>query len=512
LFKNIGSNWILNGLQILVLMYLTPYVVGTLGRDVNGVWVLIVSLTGFLSLLILGVPMASVRYVAEQVAREDEAGVNRALSTCLGICIALGAGALVVGLGLYGFFEVVYLRGELAALPAATLSDARIAFLVVVLQVAFGFALRLPYGIFDAHHDFVVRNAIMAGELVLRLTLTVGLLAWSASLWVLAAVQVACMVFEFALCRAVIARRYPRLSFSLSSFDRGLVRSVLSFSVFALLLNVGSMLAFRTDAMVIGANLDAGQVTSYDIGNKFFEPMTTLVLGIAMVVMPTATKLGATGRTGELADVLLKWSKVCFSIVLGIGLYLLILGPEFLGWWVGPEYAGPSGRVLRILMVSFLAFLPVRGVALPILLGLGKPGRPALALLAMGVLNVAISVALVGGLGIRGVALGTAIPNVLFAAALLWLACRELSVRVWTYVVYVGGRALLGALPVAALGLWLKNGFGVPGFTHLFVSGIAMVALFAVTSVVFVYRNDRLLDLRAEIARRLPGAAREGQP
>ena len=38
----------------------------------------------------------------------------------------------------------------------------------------------------------------------------------------------------------------------------------------------------------------------------------------------------------------------------------------------------------------------MRGVALPILMGLGKPRRPAFALAAMGVINVVISVALIG--------------------------------------------------------------------------------------------------------------------
>jgi O-antigen/teichoic acid export membrane protein len=302
----------------------------------------------------------------------------------------------------------------------------------------------------------------------------------------------------------VIARRYPELRFSLGGFERGTVRSVLSFSVFALLLNVGSMLAFRTDAMVIGANLDAAQVTFFDMGNKFFEPLTTLVLGVAVVVMPMATKLQATGATDELKTLLLKWSKVTFSVVLLVGLYLLILGPEFLGWWIGPEYVRPSGRVLQILMLSFLVFLPVRGVALPILLGLGKPGRPALALLAMGVLNVAISLLLVRRLGIAGAALGTAIPNVLFAAALLVLACREVSVRVAQYLAYVGGRALLGALPVAALGLWLKLAVGVAGLGQLVLAGLGMVLVFALAWIGFVYRGDPFIDVGAELARRLP--------
>jgi O-antigen/teichoic acid export membrane protein len=157
--------------------------------------------------------------------------------------------------------------------------------------------------------------------------------------------------------------------------------------------------------------------------------------------------------------------------------------------------------VLQVLMLSFLVFLPVRGVALPILLGIGKPARPALAMVAMGALNVALSIALVRSMGILGVALGTAIPNVLFAVGLLVLVCRDLGVRLTRYLAYVGGRALVGAVPVAGLGLWLKLGLEVHGPLPLVLSGAAMVALFALVWAGFVYRGDPYLDLGPVLAR-----------
>jgi len=501
LFKNVGANWALNALQILVLLKLAPFVVETLGRDSNGVWVTIVSMTGVLGLLILGVPLASVRFVAGHVARQDLPRANAAISTCLGICLGLALAALIVGAVLYVFFETTYLAGpQGAALGPEGVREARIAFAIVAAQVAMGFVLRLPYGIFDAHHDFVVRNLIMAGELLLRLGLTIGLLSWRASLPLLAAVQVACMLFEFAVCWLVIRRRYPGIRFGLSSFDRSLVRTIFGFSAFAMLLNVGNLLAFRLDALVIGARLDPDQVTFFDMGNKFFDPMTGLLIAVGAVVMPMATRLQATGERDELARVFLKWSKISFSLVLAIGIYLLVLGPEFLGWWVGPDFAGPSGRVLQVLMLSFLAYLPVRGVALPVLLGLGKPALTALALLAMGLLNLGLSLALVGPLGILGVAIGTAVPNVLFAAALLVLACRELGVSLSSYLGHVALRASAGALVPLALLLAVKQGLHPTGLGPLVLSGVGSLAAFALVWVFLVYRGDPHLDLRSELA------------
>ncbi|MBL8857320.1 MAG: polysaccharide biosynthesis C-terminal domain-containing protein [Planctomycetes bacterium] len=496
MFKNIGSTWILNLLQIAVVLILAPFVLQRLGNDQNGVWVTIVSYTGILSLLILGVPMASVRFVAEQVAKKDVVRMNAAISTCLVICTGLGAAALLVGAVLWFVFDTQYLNGATAAsLPPGTTDGASLAFAMVAVQVAFAFAMRLPYGIFDAYSEFVARNVIMAGELVLRVVATVALLSWNASLPALALVQILSMLFEFALTLAVLKRRHPEVRFSYHGFDRSTARAILGFSVFALLLNVGTLLAFRVDAIVISSYLEPAHATFFDVGNKFFDPLTGLVISVGAVVMPLATRLKATAGEAELRDVFMKWSKICLSIVLMIGVYLLVAGPDFLGWWVGAEFVEPSGRVLQVLMLSFLFYLPVRGVALPILMGLGRPKAPALGLLAMGVVNVGISLALVSSLGIFGVALGTAIPNLMFAVFVLVLACRELSIPLRSYAGYVVVRAAIGALvPLAALWLY-RSEIGLDSLVKLVGAGILSVTVFALTWIFFVYRNDPHLDL-----------------
>ncbi len=495
MFKNIGSTWILNLLQIAVVLVLSPFVLHRLGNEQNGIWVTIVSYTGILSLLILGVPMASVRFVAEQVAKKDVPRMNAAISTCLAICTGLGAAALAAGAILWVVFDRQYLHGEHAAQwPAGQAEGASLAFAIVSLQVAFAFAMRLPYGIFDAYSDFVTRNLIMGCELFLRVATTVALLTWRASLPALAIVLVISMVFEFTSALLVLRKRHPEVRFSLTSFDRSMARAILGFSVFALLLNVGTLLAFRVDAIVISSRLEPVHATFFDVGNKFFDPLTGLVISVGAVVMPLATRLKAVGDVAELRAVFLKWSKICLSLVLLIGIYLFVAGPAFLAWWVGAEFEEPSGRVLQVLMISFLAYLPVRGVALPILMGLSKPKAPAIGLLAMGALNVAISLALVASFGILGVALGTAIPNVLFALFVLVLACRELAIPIREYVGYVVVRAAIGAVVPLGLMWLLRSTLGLDTLPKLVAAGVVSVASFVIVWLAFVYRGDVHVD------------------
>jgi O-antigen/teichoic acid export membrane protein len=487
--KSIGSNWAVTVVTVIALYLLTPFTLHTLGVDAYGTWILITSMNGYLGLLVLGVPMASVRYFAQHVANRDTRSLNEAISSCTGLYLLLGGIALVVGLGLFAFFT-------LYGIPTPLQSDAREAFAVMVIFVAVGFIALLPDGILAAHGDFVPRNIIRMVTLLLRVGLTVGLLTLKASLTLLALVQLACLAVDFGLCWLLIRRRHPEVRLGIGGFQWGVVRKIFAFSLYVLVLQAGARLAFETDSLVIGAFMDVRAIPHFTVANSLIVYLMEFVVAIAAVVMPAATQLQTQGKLGELREIFLKWSKIALSLTLMAGLFLFVLGPRFIAWWVGPEFERSAGQVLQVLMISYVVFLPVRGVALPILMGLGKPRRPTFAFLFAGLMNLGLSILLVRPLGIAGVALGTAIPNVLFAGYVLILACRELEIPVSEYLRYVAPRAILGALPVLGLLFWFKLGLDVRSMGGLALAGTAMVALFCLTWVLFVYRNDRYVNLR----------------
>jgi len=370
-----------------------------------------------------------------------------------------------------------------------------------VLQVSLGFIGLLPEGIMFAHHDFVARNAVRLAGVALRLALTVALLTVTRSLVALAAIQLLCLIFDFAVSLALIRRRYPRIRITLSDFDAGVVRRVLSFSVYVLLLSAGARLVFETDALVIGAIFGVAAIPFYVVANSLVIYLMEMVVAIAAVVSPMATKLNTEGRMDELREMFLTWSKIALSLSIVAGVFLIVFGPRFIGWWIGPAFEEPSGRVLQILVLSCLVFLPVRGVALPIMMGVGKPRVPTIAFLVTGVLNLAMSIGLARPFGLAGVAIGTAVPNVLFAILVLVITCRELRVPLSAYLAYVVPRASVGALPMLALLLWFKVGLDVQTMPGMIAAGAAMLVLFGVTWIFFVYRDDPYVDLRPHLGR-----------
>src|SRR5262249_41784792 len=154
MLKSVASNWVVTAATVAVTYFLTPFVIRTLGAEAYGTWAMITALTGYLGLLALGVPMATVRYLAQHVAEGDVRRTNEVIASCLGLYLLVGVVALVIGIALYGVFTAT------THLSPAMARDARVAFGVAVVLASAGFAAVLPEGILQSHDDFVVRNAI----------------------------------------------------------------------------------------------------------------------------------------------------------------------------------------------------------------------------------------------------------------------------------------------------------------------------------------------------------------
>jgi O-antigen/teichoic acid export membrane protein len=487
--KNISSNWVVIVVTVLVSYVLTPYSINTLGAELYGLWLVIASLTAYLYLIRGGLPAASVRYLAKYVGKGDLAKANRVIASCLWLYVVLTLVVFAVGGLMLALFERAY------DVPPAFAHEIRPAFLFALGTVVLTFFHHLPYAAMEAHDEFVLKNRIVMGALALRLVLVLVLLSLRTSIVMLALALLSCALFELLVSYGVVRVRYPGLRFSLGARTRALRRKLFRFGAYLLVLSLGAQLAFQTDAMVIGAFLPFADVSSYSVANSLVLQLISLMTAIAWVVMPRATKLHSSGRADELRAVFLRWSKVAFSIGLAVGSFLLFLGPAFLGWWISPAFEESSGPILQVLVAAFLVYLPVSAVAIPMLMARARVAWPAVAFVVMGVVNVGLSIALIGPLGLMGAAFGTAFPTLVFALVVLRMTCRVVGVSSGEYVRYVFGRPLVGAVPVAVLLAVLRLVADTHTFHGLFLSGLAMLSLFGGVWLSFVYRHDPYLDL-----------------
>lgn len=493
MLKIIGSQWSNIVLRIVAALALTPFLIETLGAEGYGIWIFLNAVVGYLSLVQAGLPASSLRHLSEQLKGGDYAGFNQTLASSLVLFSTVAALTVTAGIVLAAIAGLVF------DIPQRWATDGRLAFLFATLAVSTTLLCNPIMTVLEAHGSYVARNLIEMAATVIRTVLTVILVLWSPVLTVVGVAAFVAEVCALVLLVLFVKRSHSAVRISARGWDRSKVQSLFSFSTVVLLMAVGARLAYKTDALVIGFALPMAAVSVYAVGNTLALYLSRLVNGVAEPLMPMATRMRQNGEDSALRDLFMKWSKLTMSIALLIGLYLIVLGPEFVSWWINPEFGEQVADILRILILSFVILLPASAVGFRFLLGLTRPTRLAMAHLVAGIANLALSASLVGTYGIVGVALGTAIPNVLLAAYIVFLSCREIGVRITEYLNYVLLWPLLLAVPAALLLVVMGQYLVINTVTGLALSGSVYVAFFVLLWTFIVYRNDPYFDGRARL-------------
>src|SRR5205085_7125930 len=99
LIRNVGSSWIALGTNVLVGIFLSPFILHRLGDAAFGIWVLIFSITGYYGLFDLGIRSSVVRYVAQARATNDVEYANRVINTSLFAYSCIGVVTFLIKIG-----------------------------------------------------------------------------------------------------------------------------------------------------------------------------------------------------------------------------------------------------------------------------------------------------------------------------------------------------------------------------------------------------------------------------
>jgi len=441
--RNVVANWSGFAFSILVNFFLSPFVVRHLGNGAYGVWILIVSMTGYLGLLDMGVRGAVTRFVAKFHAQADHKQANETASSAMLIFSVAGLLAVIISAGL-GAAALNRLQ-----IPVSFQAQARIVLLIAGVTVAFSMVGGVFGGILVALQRFDLVNMIEVATSGLRALVIVLALRHGAGITALALIQLAAGFLSGAASAFLVARSYPELRIRPRNANREHLRMIFSFSVHSFLLQIFAYLILSTDSVVIAAFLPVSYVTFFAIAANLVVYARGLAQGISSTITPLASRLEATGDFPGLRHTAL--TSACYSsaLMMPIALTFLLRGSSFIRLWMGPEFATLSGKVLWILAWMAM-FSAGPGAGWAVVQGIGKHKALVPVYLLESLTNLGMSIVLVRKIGVLGVAWGSTIPNLIVCLLFWpWFLRRTLQIPVRDYVVSTWGRPLLAMLPFA---------------------------------------------------------------
>jgi len=465
------TNWTAYAVSVVVSFFLSPFVVHHLGNVAYGVWILATSSIAYMALLDLGLRGAVTHFVAKHSARGEHLESSRAVSVALGFRVLVGVAVVIGSLALAAVATKIF------HIPAGLGTAARWAIVITGFNLGFSLVVGVFAGVLTALKRFDLVNGLEVAQTLIGCAGTVWVLRAGYGIVSLALMQSAVVLLLGVATIALSYRTYRELRIGFRFLERSTLQGLWGYSFYLFVILFSGRVIYYTDNLVVGAFLSTTAVTFYAIGGRFVEYLGQLGASLAQTFMPFASSLGAQGRDDQLRRLLIQGTRAALFVSLPVGAALVVRGPTFIGLWMGPQYAAPSGRILRILLLSTLTIAGNR-VAGNIVFGLGKHKPFALWQTCEAVANLSLSIYLVRRIGAEGVAWGTVLPS-LVSQLVIWprYISRLLGLSVRSYFWQGWIRPALATVPFCLACIWAEHHWPAASMVHFFLQIAVLLPL-----------------------------------
>ena len=441
MLKNVSSSWAGLLANILLSFFLAPFVVRHLGDVYYGIWALLHQFTGYLWLFDFGVRESVIKYVAQYHAADERENLVHTVQAALTIYTAIGAAALLaaggMALALPYFFNI----------PEAAIPAARVTMIVTGATVAQGFVFNVFIGVLMGLQRYYLVTRMSVVFAVIRSALVVAVLSAGYGVIAFALVQLAVSLAMSVRVYRLATIHLPYLSLRFAKPRREDVDRIVGYGKYVLVTNIGEKVVYAADSLVIGVFLPIASLTYYAVAGNLVSYLKSFIATMAVALNPRSSALQAAGDVDNLRKLFMTSAKAAVLVGLPVCVGFVVLGERFVTIWMGPAFGPIAGSVLAALGFAHMAGLPYFAIT-GVLYGLGKHRITATARIFEGVANVVLSVILVQKWGLIGVAVGTLIPQVIVAIAILPAVIpRLMSIGLVEYYVSTYAKPLAASVP-----------------------------------------------------------------
>lgn len=483
IFENIFSGWANIIVTVAIAFFVSPFIVTTLGKELYGIWVLVVSITGYFSVLDFGISTAIVRYISSSTAQNDHEKACAVYSTSLAIFSCISLTILLFSLVLGYFFQDFF---KLYSIPRTYLYAV---FMVSALDLACSLLFSVFSGSLAGMQEFKFINGSTILFNLLKSFLLIVLLKFGFGLLALAILQLLISCSKALSQYIRIRNLYRFMQFSSNAISKSSTKLIYDYSVYSFIIAIALKLLFYTDSVVIGAFINISEIVYYAIPAALIDYLEKFIWAIVAVLVPVISANEATGKNAGNTNFYIIGTRYILLVSMPIMISLYFYGQDFIRIWMGAEIGERSGAVLKLLLIGF-GFSFSQLLASGILKGISKHKFLAYILAAEAVANLALSLLLSGPYGITGVAVGTLIPLVLATIAIIILTCRLLELNIFNYIYKAYSGPLLGS--VAALVFVYANPFGSGGYLVILGSSAGVILSYLIAALPLTLEREHI--------------------
>ncbi len=414
---NLAINWGGHAAALVVMFFLSPYVVGKLDAVDYGIWSLLSVLAGYMGIFDIGVRGSVGRHIALYLGKKDRVGVDETIRAGFGIFTITGCVILLVGV-LLGWLFPIFFKG----VAPEHYSTVRYMLPLMVVNIWFSVVAAIYSSVLNAYDRFDIARGIDMLALLVRSVATVYALHVGWGLWGLVGAIILANIFALVANRIGAGLIHKGLRSFPFLFSRTRMKELFGYGVFSFISGVAYKIIGQSDLVIVGALISVSAVREYSIGAMLVYYSAPFVGMISATFFPSVQRKVACGALQDVQHLLYKQLKIsmCFGLLAYVG--LAFYSQPFIRLWMFQDgfdlsAVADAATVMTILALSKLPSLYLVP-CLSVLSAMGHVRFNAIRAITEAIVNVALSLFFVMafGWGLAGVAAGTLAARLMVAS------------------------------------------------------------------------------------------------
>lgn len=327
-------NYVIIGLNTLVGLLYTPYMLRMLGQNDYGLYSLVASVIAYLTILDFGFGNAIIRYTAKFRAERKQCEQWEMFGMFLIVYSVIGLIAFAGGLALYYNVDTLFDR----TMTESDISQARIMMLLLTLNLLVTFPLSIFGSIITAYENFIFQRGVNIIRIILSTAVMIALLAIGFKAIALVVVQtvfnILVLVINYLYCR-----RKLHIKVWFGRFNWPFLREISLYSFWIFLNAIMDRIYWGTGQFVLGTTAGTAAVAVFSVAILLQQMYMTFSTSICSVLLPKVTAMVANEKSDkELSDLFIRMGRFQCIVMAFVLSGFLVFGNGFINVWAGAEY------------------------------------------------------------------------------------------------------------------------------------------------------------------------------
>ena len=350
-------SYVLLGLNTVIGLLYTPFLLRMLGKSEYGLYSLAASVIAYLTVLDLGFGNAIVRYTAKFRAEGKREEQYEMFGMFFLLYLGISAIAFIVAMALVWKVDAIFD----ANMTVGEVSRMRIILLLMAFNLAFTFPMSIWGSIITAYEDFVFQKLVNIARTILNPVVMIVLLYFGYKAIALVVVTTLFNVLTLNV-NHLYCKRKLHVKLYFRKFRLGFLKEVSIYSFWIFLNAIMDRIYWSSGQFILGIYQGTASVAVYAVAIQLKDMYFMFSTAISSVFLPRVTSMVTKGASEkEISDLFIRTGRIQYLIMAFILVSFILFGQSFISLWAGPSY-------LEAYKIALLFFVPV---TVPLIQNLG---------------------------------------------------------------------------------------------------------------------------------------------